>query len=264
MCNVFSVMAAVLLCVSCSFIKVNGQGADAPISTFSDVSNEFDQSVKNGSIVAGKNFISRDFTVEEFTEISCNIPSDIYYSIGPASLSISAPDNVMDHIKVSVRNGKLDIRFDIKNVRRANDIKVVVSSSALSALEINGAGDFYSNDALVSDDFTINANGASDISISSLEANEVSVNVNGAGDVDFDMLKAVEASICINGAGDADIEKLDCGFVKVEVNGAGDCSLDGRADKASLAIHGVGNIDIEDLACTDVNSSVQGIGRVER
>lgn len=234
--------AAVLLTLpSCRFIRV---------------SDELKEKIKeNGvtwsgggageTITASDNYISRDEVTGEFHGLSCNLPGDVIYTPGDCALSISAPDNVLDHVTVRNEGGTLDIKSDLRSIRNLKKITITVSSPVLEDITFNGAVDFSAPKGLSALDFK--------------------ATVNGAGDVNINGLKAGSASLTVNGAGDATLSGIDCDALTVSINGAGDATLSGQVKgKAGLYISGAGDIDARTLACGELDSKVRGIGSIKR
>lgn len=238
MSTIFGILGTAVILCSCNFIKVDGKAlADAFEIT------ENSAYVKK-AVVASKNYIDKEYSVEEFNAVECSGNYDIKYSDGEPFVSISAPDNIIDHLVVKVENGTLKIKTDGTNFRKVNNITATISTKELNELKISGAGDFDALKGFVTKDFKVSISGAGDLDINGLVANDVQIKVSGAGDIDID--------------------KLDCNGITVSVSGAGDVTLAGKANSADLRISGAGDIDVTELETENLERSVSGVGRVKK
>lgn len=226
--------AAIAATSSCVFVRVNPN----------DFSN-----LKSGVVVGSGNAGTKTFTVPQFTGIDSSIPADIdfFMTEGEPTVTVTAPDNLLEKMNFQVEDGVLMVRFDDGdqrvNVGRTG-IKVVASSATLEKLAIRGAGDF---------DATY------------LESSGFDVEVTGAGDITLGTVKCTgDVSVAVRGAGDIDVDALECRAVRVDVAGAGDVVLAGKAESASLSIRGAGDIDARSLDCPDITTNVSGMGSIRR
>jgi hypothetical protein len=230
-----AIMAATVACASsCVFVRVNP-------NDFNGMKSEF--------VFGSNNTESKTYTVPQFTGIDSSVPADIDYFMteGEPTITVTAPDNILEKLEFEVEDGILMVRFTDGEQRinvGSRGIKVKASSATLESLAIRGAGDF---DA------------------ANLECSGFSVDISGAGDITLGTVKCAEnLSISVRGAGDIDVDGLECRNVKVDVAGAGDVVLAGKAESASLSIRGAGDIDVRRLDCADINSNVSGMGSIRR
>ena len=237
-----------LLCAACVLLTL-------PSCRFIKISDELKQQMQghgvglvvdpNGEqIDASDNFITQDNVTGEFHNIQISVPGDVLYTPGDCAFSITAPDNVLEHITIRNENGTLVVKSDGTNFRNLKNLKINVSSPVLEDVVFNGAVDFNAPDGITALDFNATVNGAGDISINGLKAGNVKVTVNGAGD--------------------ATIYRLECDDFSLAINGAGDATVSGQADTADLTISGAGDIDALDLKAVNISSKVRGIGKIKK
>lgn len=240
--KVFHILAAaaLLLLPSCRFVRISDEIKDQieqnGIKWMGEESLE--------RITASDNIITRNDVTGEFHALSCNLPGDVIYTPGECTLTISGPDNILDHIRVNNENGSLSITSDGSRFRNLKNLKISVSSPVMEDMVFNGAVDFKAPEGITALDFALT--------------------VNGAGDVDIASLKADSANVQINGAGDATLNGLDCENLSVAIAGAGDAILNGRASQADLSISGAGDIDARNLRCEQIQSKVRGVGSIKK
>lgn len=218
--------AALLLISSCRFINFNGD-----VATCRD--GEPLELVNDTTFLAG------------FTGFECNVPADVVFSKGPASVEIKASESLKSKIAVFLKDSVLSIGFTERvKIKDRGDIDIKISSETLEYICLNGAVDFRCADSLTAKSFRLTA--------------------NGACNCEFGTLIGDEAGIEFNGASEAKFTNLAVGELKVEINGAGDAEFRGRCDSARIEINGTGQVDAGGLVCSDINSEVNGIGFVKK
>jgi len=241
--KVFIPLAAALLLTlpSCRFIRIS----DELKQTFQEnAAARVDGDGVGALIEAGKQIVSQTHTPGNFDIIRCNLPCDINYTPGDCSLTISGPENILEHILVSVDNGELIVKSDGSRFRNVKDLRIRLNCPELRAAVLNGAANFRAPEGITAPDFH--------------------ATVNGAGDIVIDGLKAEEAGITVNGAGDATVSGIACSSITVSINGAGDATVSGQADAADLSVSGAGDIHAEGLEARQFNSKILGAGKIHR
>ena len=225
--------AAAALCLSsCNFVSVDGSKLKGATG-MQEPSEHYTTKTYDG--------------LEPFTRLDISMPAKVVYVQSQRNfIEVNAPDNIVDHMVVTVSDSLLSVGLDGTKFRTYNkDITVTLSSATLCGITANGAVDFRTEHGITAESFT--------------------AEFNGAADVNMDSLNAGKVSLCINGAADAKLHGLDCSALTVEVNGAGDCTIDGKVSgHADIAVHGAGDIDIRSLEVTDLDTSIKGAGRIRR
>lgn len=229
-----------LLLPSCRFIHVSDEVKQQIKSHGLDFNAD-----KNGETVTASDvLITRNENPGDFSSLKCSLPCDMTYLPGDCAVSLYGPDNVIEHITLTLDEGLLNIKSDGTNFRKLKDLKITVSAPLINAMEFSGAIDFEAPQGIF--------------------ANSFSVTLSGAGDIDIRGLKATDASITINGAADIEVYGLETESLSVDVNGAGDAKVEGRTGRADLKIKGAGDIDATNLQTEELNTRISGAGSVKR
>ena len=219
------IIAAAAALASCNFVQVSGKS-----------------NLK--ALKASDNIVTKTFEITDFNTLKCNIPASITFTQeAPASLEISTSDNIMEDLVVEQNGQILTLNFRSK-WRNVPKLDIILSSSTISEMEVNGAIELVAG--------------------SGIRTDELRIEVNGASDMDIDGLAASKVSIDVNGASDCDIDGLDAGALEIDINGAGDCKISGKVETADVVINGAGNIDIRGLEAGNVHSRVNGVGTVRK
>lgn len=191
---------------------------------------------------ADKVYISKDFPVTDFIELEVKVPADIKYETGAPYCHVEGSSGIIDKLDIKVAGNRLTISTDRKF--KINKLDIVLSSSTLRNLNLNGACDFECERGFETESFKAVCNGAADVSIDNLIAGDVKININGAGDIELENLSA---------------QKTD-----VQINGAGDVSLSGSSKDVKAVINGAGDVDVKELRYDTISASTNGVGRIER
>ncbi len=208
---------------------------------------------RNGDTGTGETE-TRQFNFTEFTRV--DIGSAFTYEIKQSdtySISITAPENLFDDIKVAKEGQTLKIEktnpwtpFNIGSER----LRAVITMPRLYGLNSSGATKGVVYRFSSTDDLDVSASGASSVELVTITAGDANFNVSGASEVtgalnaegmDFDISGA--SSIQLEGAaGDIDAEasgasrlnlaELTINNADVTLSGAssGTVNLDGRLD----------------------------------
>lgn len=200
------------------------------------------------AIRASRHIITR--TMENpaaFSKIVVSGVGDVEYvqsTDGTTSVSIIAPDNVMEILEVHSSGGTLTVStkrgFHIVGLG-GNDMEVRATSPSLDAVRISGAGDVSIDKVLSTKDLTVTVSGVGDIEIDDLQCENVEIRVSGAGDVDVERGTAVEASYTVSGVGDIDVDGLRAQRVEARVSGTGDVECY-ASESINARVSGVGSI----------------------
>lgn len=179
------------------------------------------------SIRPSNNYITRNYKVLTFDKLNISTVADVYYTQSqagsPTSVEVYGPDNIVDLIQLSIKDGELTIEMDkMKQVKNIKNMKITISSPELYALNFRGVGNIFIEDGL----------------------------------------KSSTLSIRYSGVGNMKAKSLDCESLKVSATGVGDINLSGTAARADLSSDGVGNIEAFDLVCKDLTASVGGVGNI--
>jgi hypothetical protein len=143
------------------------------------------------------------------------------------ALTVTADDNLLEHIETKVEEGRLTIgrtreawRLDL---RPSAPIRYDLTVVELEAIAVSGAGSVVA-DSLSAETFSVALSGAADLEIGRLEAQTFSVAISGAGDVTVAGRVGVQ-SIAVSGAGEYHGDALWSERAECSVSGSGDVTV---------------------------------------
>lgn len=147
------------------------------------------------------------------------------------------------------------------------DVKVILSSPNLVAVDNSGTGDFKCTSALDTDKLNVTVNGTGDAEFSDVVCDYMKVNMGGTGDFDAKRVEALKVNLDNNGTGDAKISVRNvktssfgsygtgdlkvhfdnCGTASCVSDGTGDVTLSGTVHKLTKEANGTGDFETKNL-----------------
>jgi hypothetical protein len=222
-----AIMAATLCSTSCRFVTIDRSKFDNE-----SISINTDADTGRKDVIKGSDReVSRDFSsLGEIRELIIDGSADVSVrqSENPV-LSIELPANLEDYLRVDFDNGKCNIYLDRSHRYTNASFDIILGTSTLEKLSINGA---------------------SDIEMGRVTLGDLSLEINGAGDVDIHHITCGDLSIEINGAGEIDAQNMDCKSITAEINGAGEIDLGGKCVDLDVRVSGTGSVDVSRMECT--------------
>ena len=201
-------------------------------------------------IVPSKNYITQKVKVEAFDGILAATSIDVVYTQSDhTDIEISAPDNLMEYVKVENDGGMLKIYFESEesgkgiNIRGKHNTKVNISAPAVHALHASSSGDI------------LLVNGLNTTGLVTIES-------SSAGDIEGSGISCEELQIEASSAGDIELKNVACNTLQVEASSAGDVSLSGACRKAKFEASSAGEIDADDLKADTVIAEASSSGDV--
>lgn len=188
--------------------------------------------------------------VEEFNTIESTGITDVEYVPGPVSLTLTAPEKIIDNIKIEVRGGVLhveeDKNFQIKNLSNNQRAKLTVSAPSVGTFISSGIGDMDLK-RLNSKEITLVTSGTGDINVQTARCTMMSATSSGTGDIDMSHVSCVVADCTTSGTGDIKLERLVADKLTAFSSGVGDIIVSGECKDANLTSSGMGSINRKGL-----------------
>jgi hypothetical protein len=179
---------------------------------------------------------TEDRPIGDFTKLEADGAFTINWSNGPAKLSITTDENLMEYIRTRQSGDQLHIEW-IKPLRGTRGIKIDIASPSLSAVQLNGAVRLVASN-LSGPEFYLECNGASRVALHG-NVNAMSGEMNGASRLDAESLVTRAMELSISGAGKAEVNASEA--LKVTISGAGNVTYHGNPT-VSKEISGAGSV----------------------
>ncbi len=200
--------------------------------------------------------------VSSFDELNLAISGDVYLKQGNAQkVEIEASDKLLEKIDTEVKGSALNIKWNEKNVRHSEKIKIYITMTKVNALRIAGSGDIMADGLISTDELELKISGSGDIKLADVKANQISSKISGSADISIKGSSTVNSlTVGISGSGDVNAEDLPVNDVEVAIAGSGDCRVY-AIEKLKAKVAGSGDVYYKGTATID--SKVAGSGSVK-
>ncbi len=220
------------------------------------------------SITPSSNYITKKVDVPTFSSINSTSIFDIEFTQSPIqSVSVYAPDNLMEYVKVSVEDGELNIKFNIDksfNFRHQQQTKLIVSAPNVTKLKSSGTGNIIIRDNMTSNDnISMQTSGTGNVSINNINCNDLKLITSGTGSININgKIIANEASLSTTGTGSIN-GKISADKISLSTTGTGYIKADVNATSLTCNANGMGSIAVTGR-CNDCNISKGGMASVSQ
>jgi hypothetical protein len=202
--------------------------------------------------------IEKNFNVSDFKGIDVSGGFDVILVQGSTeSLTLTAQENLFEHITANVENGILRI-YTHNNLWATQPMKARITFKNINSLKVSGGGDTYSETPVDAEALNVNISGGGDFR-SIINSGELKYYIRGGGDTDIEG-KTKDYNLDVSGGGDIK-SKINSETITCRIVGGGDLYLrnEVQASKADIEINGGGDMDIK-LSTEKLRCSVSGGG----
>lgn len=197
----------------------------------------------------------------QFDAVSSAGSFDVEILEGPqdGKIKMEGESNVLEKVKVEVKNNKLTIDFEKNlNISINKPVKITLTAKDLKSLGLSGSGSIIAKGTQNVDEFSVGLSGSGDI-IAKVKTKKTTASISGSGDIqlsgnteDFKVgiagsgdIKAYEliaknAEISVSGSGDTQITVQE--ILQGSVAGSGDIYYKGNPSKVKVNSAGSGEI----------------------
>ena len=195
---------------------------------------------------------SRPLKGFEEIEISGS-PRVCYTQADSFSVRVKGTKTGIENILTDVDGKTLTIRnrgkISLVNISFSDDdaLTVYVTSPDLTAIRLNGSGDFESDSRIDTDRLDIVLRGSGDIDVKDVICDRCEVELIGSGDINVTNMEAIETSASLVGSGDLNLGLMRVKDTWLSLKGSGDIEADFREDCGSLEceLRGSGDITVK-------------------
>lgn len=184
--------------------------------------------------------------VQNFSQVRLKGSYDVILRKGSSpSVELTGNAEALERIEVSVSGSTLIIERERGNGWGRNNwndgprVKVVVTYTELSGIDLEGSGDITAENVIKAGDFEIELSGSGDVQLE-LEAGNLEVDIAGSGDVGLSGT-AQDVEIDIAGSGNADLGNVVAQNVDIDIAGSGDAVVNCNGN-LSVGIAGSGDV----------------------
>lgn len=200
----------------------------------------------------------------QFNAIETNDITDVKYTDGPLSITLSAPEEIIGLIDVKLVNGTLvvDMEDDSHKLNGNYHAELTVSAPGVTNFRTNGTGDFDLSN-INGKEIVFESNGTGDFEAHSLNCTTFKLNTRGTGDAVIKYIQAEDMEVFTSGTGDIEITEIKVNNLVASASGTGDIDFSrGSAVKAMLTNSSTGDINMRNVEIGSVQQSNSGVGDI--
>lgn len=195
----------------------------------------------NGNIVVESRKLDKDFS-----KVVAQGIVNVYLTKGATQeLEIEAEENLIELIVIENKDGVLQIRTE-GSLSTSKKINIHVVYKDLDEITSTGSTDVYVKSTLTSHTITLTSSGASDIDLTTIEANSIFLNASGSSDIDI-RSEAISDNISIYSSGSADINIRSIESSKLDLRSSGSSDISIRnviATNTEALLNGASTISL--------------------
>lgn len=220
------------------------------------------------TIVPSSKYVTRKVNSGDFKAVCTNTAIDIIYTVGPRSIEIYAPDNLIDYIKVSLSDSEIRVNYsENMSINGSHKSYVKISAPTVTRFTTGSAGKITIDSPLIlkGDPVELNVNSAGDIKAKTIDARTVSLKTNSAGNIETGNLKADEIRIIANSAGNITTGNIIAEqSAKVTANSAGNITLPEvvAGSQVSVNANSVGKVNVSAVSAPTVEFHTNSAGNI--
>ncbi|WP_395639401.1 head GIN domain-containing protein [Pseudolysinimonas sp.] len=211
-----------------------------------------------GCVRVGGPMTSESRDIDDVTAVVLETSGHLEITEGEPSLTIHAPENLLDALTSDVSGGVLELgRRGGGPMFGSGAIRYELSVASLDSIEIDGSGDVTST--VSAERMTIEISGSGDVAITGLDADQIAATIDGSGDVEL-AGDADALTLEIDGSGEVDADDLEVVDASVVIGGSGDATLHVTG---TLAVEISGSGTVRHRGGAEVDADISGSGDVE-
>lgn len=208
------------------------------------------------------NVISQTRKVSGFQSVQVSYPAEVFITQGKTeSLKIEAEDNLLPGLRTEVKDGTLEIFYNVdegKEVSPTKLVKITLVVKDLQQVDFSSAGEL-TVDALKTDKLKISLDGAGQLNLNDLDTRSLNVDLSGAGSLNASGT-ADDLELNISGFGGFDGGELHSQTAVVSMSGAGSSTV-WVDDSLKAEISGAGSVSY--YGKPSVDKDINGVGSVK-
>ncbi|MDL2265125.1 DUF2807 domain-containing protein [Parabacteroides sp. OttesenSCG-928-G21] len=227
-------------------------------------------SASNKTVNGNRKVVTKNISISDYDEIAVAGSVDFEYvqSNKKPSLEITIDENMLQYMKIEVKNGKLVV--EPKRVKENGSYnlnptvcKIKTNSRNLKSVKSAGSGHLKVASKLNFKKLNVDMAGSGRIVFEhSMKGDEMKVNMAGSGKVIMDNISAKSLVCSMAGSGEIRANG-DMQRSAYDIAGSGSIRVGGSARETSYNIAGSGKISAFDSKVKQVKASIVGSGSIE-
>ncbi len=218
------------------------------------------EDIDRGKPVYGnRNVIEKQRKIKDFDELVLKGAYEVYLKKSDSvGLVVKTDENLQEYIVAESQGNTLEITT-IKDIKKAEEIKLILYYSTLKEIDVRGAARIMNKEFIESEDLEISVKGAASLKLN-IKAAKLEVEMAGGSHANLGG-ECKNADIFIGGVGVLSAYDLKTQDMKVHVAGAGSAKV--WAEKTlDASISGAGSIKYK--GNPEVTEQIAGFGKIHK
>jgi len=217
---------------------------------------DFDDDDGFGCIRARGPVVTANYTLPAFDGVTNAIGADITLrEDNTQTIEITAAENILDEIRLSVINGHLTI--DNYDCISSANIDIFISIPEVVSVHNIGSGDIFGDNRWDTNELDLRITGSGKID-AEFDANQLNADITGSGRMD--LFGDVNLSVVtISGSGDINAFGMDADQQDIVISGSGNCEVV-AIDQMDVVISGSGNVFYR--GNPQISATITGAGNI--
>ena len=204
----------------------------------------------------------KSYPIESFKSVKFEAVANIIYTQSDrVSVTVEGDKEMIDNLRITERNGILNIVHDKKyRVRNKKNLTIYISSQSIEEVNIDGVGNWTMKGKVKTENLKIDFEGVGNLEALELESNNIKVNSKGVGNI---VLGGTTNFLDMKSEGVGSINTQKLLAIKAVVKSSGVGSVKFYASESiDLSNNGVGSITYYGNP-TLKNMSNSGVGKIK-
>jgi hypothetical protein len=202
--------------------------------------------------------VTETLNLPNFQSIDLSLSADVFITQGSVQkVEVEGQSNLIAALSRDVSGGTWKIKFDRRCVRNASDLRIYITLTNLSGLNISGSGSIVGGNVFDITDLALNISGSGDVNLA-LDARDIDATISGSGKITL-RGQADFTKYRISGSGDVHAFNLECRTADVNVSGSGNCEVFAK-DYLKVRVSGSGDVFYKGSPALEIN--ISGSGKV--
>lgn len=201
----------------------------------------------------------------DFNGINVSGAFKVVYVAGEnCAVEVTTRTQVFDMLKYNVNNGKLNVGLKSRSNSNIGTILLTIQAPELEYISMSGACKFSSDEELRAEAMSLNASGASSISIKGASADRMRLKLSGASKFIINSLELNYLGMSLSGASSITMEDLNVNNLKMSASGASKVKLAGCAKETVIDVSGASVINMEEFESAKLITDVSGASTIRQ
>lgn len=217
---------------------------------------------------SSQRIVNRSVNIGSFTKIEAETAINVKFTQGPATgrAVISAQEDMIDYVKLDVKNDILYIRLQRKaNRTYLGPFTISVQAPVLKSIELSAASSFVMEGTLnVKGDFNVDISGASNVNIPVLKSTNLTLDPSGASYINMKQVECSNVIVDCSGASKVMLDEVLSPKLTIDASGASMVNVDNFSGHTlNVETSGTSSSKVYTTDAETLNLSASGVSNIE-